>query len=369
MSPAGLHVVVVGRLAEELKGEGLLTAIREVPGLHPDAVLTVVGDGPGRARVEELARQTNAAAGRRAVVLTGELGDPRPAYAMADVCLGMGGSALRALAFAKPLVVQGEKGFWRTLAPDTVDGFRWTGWYGVGTSPADGPAALADALVPLLDDPHLRQDLGQFGRDVVTNEFDLASSAVRQVGVYEAARHGPRAFPCPSDATALSRFAAYKAARLKARLIGGGARDDFNAKPVAGHGDPFPSADGPLVVWLAGVDKDAVEGTEHRLVERLATRMPVLWVDPPASPLSRPPVAPSSHLTRTGPTTWRLHVIGPPGASSCRPSGAPRRHEAERCDAPVANWASPPPSLWWGPWANAARCPCAAPSSSPPTTS
>ena len=75
--------------AEELKGEGLLTAIREVPGLHPDAVLTVVGDGPGRARAEELARQANAAAGRRAVVLTGELGDPRPAYAMADVCLGM----------------------------------------------------------------------------------------------------------------------------------------------------------------------------------------------------------------------------------------------------------------------------------------
>ena len=110
-------------------------------------------------------------------------------------------------------MVQGEKGFWRTLAPDTVGDFRWSGWYGVGTSPADGSAALANALRPLLGDPHLRHDLGQFGRDVVTNEFNLDSSAVRLAGVYEAARHGPKAFPSPPDITAVSRLAAYKAAR------------------------------------------------------------------------------------------------------------------------------------------------------------
>ena len=47
--------------------------------------LVIVGDGPSRAEVEAAAERANAAAARRAVVLTGELRDPRPAYAAADV--------------------------------------------------------------------------------------------------------------------------------------------------------------------------------------------------------------------------------------------------------------------------------------------
>ena len=50
-------------------------------------------------------------AGRQVVLLTGEIADPRPAYAAADVVVGQGGSALRGMAFGKPLVVVGEGRF------------------------------------------------------------------------------------------------------------------------------------------------------------------------------------------------------------------------------------------------------------------
>ena len=40
--------------------------------------------------------------GRDAVVLTGAMLDPRPAYAAADVVIGMGGSSLRGMASASP---------------------------------------------------------------------------------------------------------------------------------------------------------------------------------------------------------------------------------------------------------------------------
>ena len=50
----------------------------------------------------------------------------------------MGGSALRSLAFSKPLVVQGESGFWQLLTEATVDDFLWTGWYGVGADKTEG---------------------------------------------------------------------------------------------------------------------------------------------------------------------------------------------------------------------------------------
>ncbi|WP_157571535.1 glycosyltransferase [Nocardioides alkalitolerans] len=41
----------------------------------------------------------------------------------------------------------------------------------------------------------------------------------------------------------------------------------------------------PLVVWAAGVPWDAVPGTDHHLVRRLARDVDVWWVDPPVSVL------------------------------------------------------------------------------------
>ena len=113
-------VVCVSRLVPELKSEGILTAIEAAGDLRRRLPfqLVIVGDGKARAAMEEAADRANERAGRRAVVLTGELADPRPAYAAADIVLGMGGSALRSLAFGKPLIVQGERGYFRTLTPD-----------------------------------------------------------------------------------------------------------------------------------------------------------------------------------------------------------------------------------------------------------
>ena len=121
VSAEKLTIVCVTRLAEQLKLEGILTAIEVVRHLAHDlpVQLVIVGDGPARDVVARAAAVANAR--DRNVILTGEMPDPRPAYAAADVALGMGGSALRAMAYEKPLVVQGENGFWKLLTPETVD--------------------------------------------------------------------------------------------------------------------------------------------------------------------------------------------------------------------------------------------------------
>jgi len=119
----------------------------------------------------------------RTVVLTGELLDPRPAYAVADVVVGMGGSALRALAFAKPLIVQGERGFFEALTTETLPLFGWQGWYGVGVGSDSGRVRLLSALTPLLHDAGLRTERGRFGREVV-EEYSLTRAADRQLTIY-----------------------------------------------------------------------------------------------------------------------------------------------------------------------------------------
>src|SRR4029077_10930201 len=86
-------VVVVSRLVKWLKQESLERAIDAVEQLAPEltARLVIVGEGAAAAELQERADAVNARLGRRAVILTGALIDPRPAYAAADVMIGMGG--------------------------------------------------------------------------------------------------------------------------------------------------------------------------------------------------------------------------------------------------------------------------------------
>jgi glycosyltransferase involved in cell wall biosynthesis len=233
--PDGEHpveLVIVCRLVAELKLEGVLTAVdvagdlaREVP-----VRLTVVGDGPAGPAVRERALKANARAGKRAVVLTGQLDDPRPAYAHADVILGMGGSALRGLAFGKPLVVQGEQGYWALLTADSCATFLRQGWYGVGTG-ADGAPRLTAILRDLLADAGRRDTLGRYGRELAVERFSLQRAARVQEEIYREAlaRPGSVAGGAADGVRAAAGLARYKARRRVQRLRGGVPRDDFNA--------------------------------------------------------------------------------------------------------------------------------------------
>ncbi|MFT3877022.1 MAG: glycosyltransferase family 4 protein [Propioniciclava sp.] len=228
-------VVSVSRLAHELKLEGLLTAIEVIGDLAATLPvrLVVVGDGPARAEVEDAAARVNARAGAGTIVLVGRLDDPRPAYAAADISIGMGGSALRALAYGKPLIVQGERGFWRTLTPETLDQFLWTGWYGIGEGSAHGAQTLAGELRPLLAQQERRASLGAFGLRTVRERFSLTRASERQLELYERACAAPRGWGnAGPELAALARYTSYFVDKRVRRAIGRERTDDFNSRTV-----------------------------------------------------------------------------------------------------------------------------------------
>ncbi|MGI8888435.1 MAG: glycosyltransferase [Nocardioidaceae bacterium] len=236
--PEGTHqVVIVSRLVRELKLEGILAAVRAVGKLASSRSvrLVIVGDGASRGEIERAAAEVNAVCRREVILLTGELSDPRGAYDIADVCIGMGGSALRALAFAKPLIVQGELGFFETLTARTVDVFRQQGWYGTG-SRIDSIAAearLVAQLETLLDDVDLRRRLGAFGRQLVVVEFSLERAARVQEDVYCAAiaQRASLGRTLADGCVAGAGLVRYKLDRRLNRLRGTLTVDDFNARP------------------------------------------------------------------------------------------------------------------------------------------
>lgn len=192
--PSG-HVVisVVGRLTTDLeKLQGVETAIRVVDGLSErrPVMLLIAGDGGGLPAVSAAAQAVNRRHGREVVQVHGNVSDPRPLYEAADVVLGMGSSALRGMAYAKPLIVQGTAGFWMLASPETAPRFLRDGWFGHG---GGGAGDLQQILTVLLDDDEVRLNLGAFGRKLVEERFGLKQAAVRLEATYRSLLLAPPA--------------------------------------------------------------------------------------------------------------------------------------------------------------------------------
>ena len=205
-----LLVVSVSRLALDLKLDALVRAIDAADLLASrfPLRLVLVGDGPARNALLERAASVNRRWGRPVVTLYGPELDPRPAYAAADVVVGMGSSALRALAIGRPVVVQGEKAFSEVFEPETLETFLRQGFYGVGDDAA-GADRLADQLNGLLANPQRREMLARFGRQVVNERFSLDRAVRIQLEIYSQVlsspprRHLPDALRCARRALML----------------------------------------------------------------------------------------------------------------------------------------------------------------------
>lgn len=184
-----LNIVTVSRLATWMKSESLIRTIEAIRTLGREAPVrfVIVGEGAARGRLEELAQQANAELGRRAVLLTGALLDPRPAYAAADIVVGMGSSALRGMAFSKPVIVVGEAGFSAPFNADTAPGFLYTGMYGTGNGGADN-SLLTQQLKDMVTGSDRRVALGLFGRRFVEEHFALEVVSKSLLNLLQCAR-------------------------------------------------------------------------------------------------------------------------------------------------------------------------------------
>ncbi len=176
-SPAPAPVIgSVGRLTEQ-KGYDLL--VRALPGM-PDATLVLVGDGPQRGALEDLAARLGVADRLR---ITGWTADPRrhlPAFdvfALPSRWEGMPLGILEAM-HAGLAVVASDVG---SIAEAVSDGET-----GLLVAPDDAEA-LRESLAGLLADPRRRAQMGERGRLVAMERFTDTAMARRYEAVYRAA--------------------------------------------------------------------------------------------------------------------------------------------------------------------------------------
>jgi glycosyltransferase involved in cell wall biosynthesis len=174
--PADATVLLaVARLVEQ---KGIDVALRALPRVRerfPDARLVVVGEGPERGRLEALAAALGVAG---AVHLPGRVPDVEAWLRRADVLVhparweGFGLALLEAMLCSLPVVAARVS----SIPEIVVDGE--TGLL----VPPDDPAALAEALVRVLEQP---RGYGAAGLERARREFSVERMARRTLAVYE----------------------------------------------------------------------------------------------------------------------------------------------------------------------------------------
>ncbi len=220
LSPEDLVITLISRMTTDLdQAAGVIAAIASVDRLaeREPAVLLVGGDGPELLRVRAAARRVNARHGRRVVFTPGVLPDPSAAYAAADVVLGMGGSVLRGMAFAKPAIVLGAHGFCVPVTRQTAETVGWQGFYGFGDG---GEYPLLPHLVELAADTAERHRRGEWSRAMVEDHHSLRRAALLLENIYGNALGRRRGLA--ERTGSLTRSAAALGSFLTRRFLGRG---------------------------------------------------------------------------------------------------------------------------------------------------
>ncbi len=170
-------VASVGRFVA-YKGYGdLLDAAVLVQKIKPDTHWVLVGEGELRSELEARSRALNLGA---CVHFTGWLDDVRDVLALCDVFVlpsrgeHFGRVLIEAMAMGKPVVATDEGG-----VPEIVR----HGETGL-LVPSGLPAALARAILTILDDPAYAESLGAAGRERVEREFSLSRHVAQVERLY-----------------------------------------------------------------------------------------------------------------------------------------------------------------------------------------
>jgi glycosyltransferase involved in cell wall biosynthesis len=156
----------IGRMTAVKRADDILLAFKRLRDGGTDACLCLVGDGPDREEVEELAHDLGVV---RDCLFLGYQHDVAPFYAAFDALVlpsaneGTPVSAIEALAAGRPVVATRVGGV-PDVVRDGVDGFL--------VEPGD-VAGLADRLAQLAADPERAREMGDAGRTRVRDRYSV----------------------------------------------------------------------------------------------------------------------------------------------------------------------------------------------------
>jgi glycosyltransferase involved in cell wall biosynthesis len=185
-SPGPPILVTVGNLIERKRHADVIAALPELRERHPGLRYVIVGDGPERERLRELARAQGVA---DAVELRGRLSHAEAVaaaraatlFVLPSVAEAFGVAYVEAMAGSVPAIgCRGEDG------PEEIAACGG----GIGLVNPGDPEGLCAVVGSLLDDPVRLAEMGRRARETVAREFTWQRCGQRTVEAYADALEG-----------------------------------------------------------------------------------------------------------------------------------------------------------------------------------
>lgn len=173
-----LTVSIIGRLHPQKNHALFLEAAAKVGMQHPNAHFLIVGEGELRTQLLAHARTLSIA---DRIHFLGNRNDMPEIFAATDVCVltsryeGLANVLLESMFVGIPVVCTAYNGA-DELITDEQEGF---------IAPLGDASAVANRINRLLDDPALRQKMGQTGQASVSRRFTLEAMGRNMLSVYE----------------------------------------------------------------------------------------------------------------------------------------------------------------------------------------
>lgn len=170
-------ILNIARLLDRKGQHELISAMPEIVRAQPRARLLIAGEGPERAALERAVADLGLDS---RVTLLGTRQDVPDLLAVADVFVtpshyeGHGGSLIEAMLAGLPIVATDTPPHRESMEPGVT---------GLAV-PLRDPAALAAAIVSLLDDPERAREMSAAAREAARARFDVAEIARRHEALY-----------------------------------------------------------------------------------------------------------------------------------------------------------------------------------------
>ncbi len=167
----------IGRIVWQKGFEYLIQAIPDIIRNEPDAKILLVGDGPLKKELEDLAENLKI---KERIIFAGFRSDITEILSAVDLLVipslleGFPMVTLEAMAMAKPIIATNIDG----ITEQITDGV-----YGILVPPKD-PSALAKAVIRVLSDREFARSMGLLAREKVEQEFSIEKMVAETEKVY-----------------------------------------------------------------------------------------------------------------------------------------------------------------------------------------
>jgi len=181
------HVSRLDR-ASSLAARQLIELAPRLDRAVPGACILITGGGEVYDELSARAREVNEVVGRPCVILTGPRTDINELVAACDLFVGVSRAALEAMAAGKPVVLSGAQGHTGLFLPELLQKAVDTNFCCRTDPTATGDTLLAEVISALELPAERREELGQYGRQVVLERYSVGRMTRDSLRMYEQVR-------------------------------------------------------------------------------------------------------------------------------------------------------------------------------------